>query len=99
MLEVGPERELFEAAQEARQEFAQFRATSQYSRALHRIAALRPKVDRFFDKVLVNAPDETIRRNRLTLLHNLLTEFSGIADFSEIITERETRNDKQETNL
>ena len=53
-----------------------------------RIAALRPKVDLFFDKVLVNAPDASIRRNRLTLLHNLLTEFSTIADFSEIVTER-----------
>jgi glycyl-tRNA synthetase beta chain len=42
-------------------------------------------VDRFFDKVLVNAPDERIRRNRLTLLSNLLTEFSAIADFSEIV--------------
>jgi glycyl-tRNA synthetase beta chain len=52
-----------------------------------RIAALRPKVDLFFDKVLVNAPDERIKRNRLTLLHNLLSEFSEIADFSEIVTE------------
>ena len=52
-----------------------------------RIGPLRPKVDLFFDKVLVNAPDEAVRRNRLTLLHNLLTEFSEIADFSEIVTE------------
>jgi glycyl-tRNA synthetase beta chain len=58
-----------------------------------RIAALRPKVDLFFDKVLVNAPDEAVRRNRLTLLHNLLTEFSEIADFSEIVTEtKEPKN-------
>ncbi len=58
-----------------------------------RIAALRPKVDLFFDKVLVNAPDAAVRRNRLTLLHNLLTEFSEIADFSEIVTEtKEPRN-------
>ena len=52
------------------------------------IAALRPAVDLFFDKVLVNAPDD--RRsgsNRLTLLHSLLTEFSTIADFSEIVTQ------------
>jgi glycyl-tRNA synthetase beta chain len=53
-----------------------------------RIAALRPKVDLFFDKVLVNAPDPNIRRNRLALLQSLLTEFSTIADFSEIVTER-----------
>ena len=50
------------------------------------IASLRPKVDLFFDKVLVNAPDERVRQNRLTLLHTLLAEFSTIADFSEIVT-------------
>jgi glycyl-tRNA synthetase beta chain len=43
-------------------------------------------VDLFFDKVLVNAPDERIRRNRLTLLATLLAEFSTIANFSEIVT-------------
>ena len=50
------------------------------------ISRLRPKVDLFFDKVLVNAPDARVRRNRLTLLHTLLAEFSTIADFSEIVT-------------
>jgi len=50
------------------------------------IAKLRPKVDLFFDKVLVNAPDARIRQNRLTLLKTLLAEFSTIADFSEIVT-------------
>ncbi len=54
--------------------------------ALEQIASLRPRVDIFFDKVLVNAKDERVRNNRLTLLHNLLTEFSTIADFSEIVT-------------
>ncbi len=53
------------------------------------ISKLRPKVDLFFDKVLVNAPDARVRANRLTLLHTLLREFSTIADFSEIVTGRE----------
>jgi glycyl-tRNA synthetase beta chain len=58
-----------------------------------RIASLRPRVDLFFDKVLVNAPDEAVRHNRLTFLHNLLAEFSEIADFSEIVTEtKEPKN-------
>ncbi len=50
------------------------------------ISKLRPKVDLFFDKVLVNAPDPRVRQNRLTLLSSLLREFSSIADFSEIVT-------------
>ncbi len=53
------------------------------------IASLRPKVDLFFDKVLVNAPDPQVRLNRLALLHNLLEMFKTFADFSEIITSQE----------
>jgi glycyl-tRNA synthetase beta subunit len=34
--------------------------------------------------------DERVRANRLSLLQLLLSEFSGIADFSEIVTERKT---------
>jgi glycyl-tRNA synthetase beta chain len=79
LLEPGPELDLYEA----------IRGTS--GQPLEsRIGPLRPKVDLFFDKVLVNAPDPNIRRNRLALLQNLLTEFSDLADFSEIVTERQS---------
>jgi len=57
-----------------------------YHAALARIASLRPPVDQFFDKVLVNAPDLAVRANRLALLFYLRSEFSRIADFSEIAT-------------
>jgi glycyl-tRNA synthetase beta chain len=50
------------------------------------ISRLRPKVDLFFDKVLVNAPLEEVRQNRLQLLYELRREFSKVADFSEIVT-------------
>ena len=57
-----------------------------YQSSLARIATLRPAVDAFFDKVLVNAPEPEVRANRLALLQRILTEFSTIADFSEIVT-------------
>jgi glycyl-tRNA synthetase beta chain len=80
LMEPGPERELYD----------EIRRTD--GKPLEsRIGPMRPRVDRFFDKVLVNAPDPEIRRNRLTLLHNLLTEFSTIADFSEIVTEKSSQ--------
>jgi glycyl-tRNA synthetase beta chain len=50
------------------------------------ISRLRPKVDLFFDKILVNASDARVRQNRLTLLNTLRAEFSKVADFSEIVT-------------
>jgi glycyl-tRNA synthetase beta subunit len=40
--------------------------------------------------VLVNDRDPEIRQNRLALLHSLLTAFSNIGDFSEIVTEGAT---------
>jgi glycyl-tRNA synthetase beta chain len=54
--------------------------------ALEIIASLRPAVDHFFDRVLVNAPEPQLRANRLALLDTLRREFSRIADFSEIVT-------------
>jgi glycyl-tRNA synthetase beta chain len=45
-------------------------------------------VDAFFDKVMVMVEDEKLRANRLALLRTLLKEFSTIADFSEIVTDR-----------
>lgn len=83
LLEEGPEAELYADFERVR---AAARQTRDYRSALETIASIRPRVDLFFDKVLVNAPDERIRQNRLTLLDTLLAEFSTIADFSEIVT-------------
>ena len=57
-----------------------------YQASLETIAGLRPAVDQFFDKVMVNAQDQCMRNNRLAMLAGLLSEFSSIADFSEIVT-------------
>ncbi len=54
--------------------------------SLENVADLRPHVDKFFDSVMVNAPDEKVRQNRLSLLSDMLGKFSTIADFSEIVT-------------
>ena len=63
-------------------------AKRDYATALAEIATIRPAVDTFFDKVMVMVEDENVRANRLALLQGLLNEFSTIADFSEIVTER-----------
>jgi glycyl-tRNA synthetase beta chain len=47
---------------------------------------LRPAVDAFFEKVLVNAPDLAVRANRLALLGRLNAQVSSIAELSEIVT-------------
>jgi glycyl-tRNA synthetase beta chain len=64
------------------------RASKHYEQALLEISRLRPAIDTFFDKVMVMVEDEELRAHRLGLLQTLVDEFSSIADFSEIVTER-----------
>ncbi len=63
------------------------RQKKEYQEALLLLATAREPVDKFFDKVMVMVEDPRVRANRLALLQTLLTEFSTIADFSEIVTE------------
>ena len=57
-----------------------------YGEALALIATLRPTVDAFFNKVMVLDSDAEIRGSNLALIEGILRGFSGIADFSEIVT-------------
>ncbi len=86
LLAPGPEEELYAAFVRVREAAGQ---AGSYREKLAQIASLRPQVDLFFDKILVNDPNPAIRQNRLALLYSLLAEFSSIADFSEIVTSQE----------
>jgi glycyl-tRNA synthetase beta chain len=86
LLEPGPEASLWERFLLLRDRVEEARRQGDYRTALQAIASLRPAIDLFFDKVLVNAPDPAVRQNRLNLLAAIRTEFSSIADFSEIVT-------------
>lgn len=86
LLEAPEEKELHGEAERVLGEVARLRAAGDYIRILQEVATLRPAVDAFFDHVLVNAPGEGVRANRLALLGRLLNEVSSIADFSEIVT-------------
>jgi glycyl-tRNA synthetase beta chain len=81
------QRELLIAASEIGQRVDSLRAKREYVRALEEIATLRGPVDRFFEQVMVMDPDENIRNSRVILLMTILKGFSGIADFSEIVTQ------------
>ena len=55
-----------------------------FASAMKALAGLRAPVDQFFEKVLVNAEDGMLRRNRLLLLSRLREALSQVADFSKI---------------
>ncbi|AXW86509.1 glycine--tRNA ligase subunit beta [Lonsdalea britannica] len=57
-------------------------AEGRYQEALVELAQLREPVDNFFDKVMVNAEEQEVRINRLTLLNELRNLFLKVADIS-----------------
>jgi len=76
---------LYSESTELAAKVAVLRRDHNYAAALEVIAALRPTVDAFFDKVMVMDPDPQLRAARLALIQSVLDGFSGIADFSEIV--------------
>ena len=55
-----------------------------YAASLQALAALRNPVDRFFDSVMVNADDPSLRANRLALLAGLHAAMNRVADLSKL---------------
>jgi glycyl-tRNA synthetase beta chain len=59
-------------------------AQGHFASALKALAGIRPQVDAFFDKVLVNAEDPAVRANRLALLTGLERLLNRVADISRL---------------
>ena len=70
------------AIQQAEHAVQPLAAARQYNLALSQLANLREPVDAFFEAVLVNAEDATVRANRYALLAKLRGLFLGVADIS-----------------
>ena len=84
LFENAAERELYSAVRDAGSKVQTLKRAGKYQEALETIAGLRKSVDQFFDGVMVMAENEAVRNNRLTLLAELLREFTTVADFSEL---------------
>jgi len=59
-------------------------AREDFAAAMTAMAALRPTVDAFFEKVTVNVDDKALRANRLKLLNEIREATRAVADFSKI---------------
>ncbi|WP_426150949.1 glycine--tRNA ligase subunit beta [Pseudomonas sp. DC3000-4b1] len=73
---------LYSAIQQADHAVQPMAQARQYNEALTRLAALREPVDAFFEAVMVNAEDPSVRANRYALLARLRGLFLGVADIS-----------------
>jgi glycyl-tRNA synthetase beta chain len=84
LLREHAELELHEALLAMRAQVLSAVTAHDYARALDLLAGLRPAVDGFFDRVLVNDPQAALRNNRFALLAELRALFTGIADLSRL---------------
>ncbi len=73
------ERDLHAAVEQAIADTDDALKTRDYVAVLGRLARLRPEVDTFFDKVMVNADDTAVRGNRLALLQRLADRLGSVA--------------------
>jgi glycyl-tRNA synthetase beta chain len=69
--------------EEVRREMAQGR----YDKALEALVGLKPAIDAFFTRVMVNVEDPALRSNRLSLLKDVSECFMSFADFSRIVVQ------------
>jgi len=80
--------ELFEEEAEKALHEAYMKVTSKtyesYEAHLDALFSLKPQLDSFFDKVMVNADDEKIKNNRKHLVSSVYKSFKAIADIKEI---------------
>jgi len=82
LFECAEERELWSTFQEVKAGIEELLKGRQWKAAMRELGQLKPYIDRFFDRVMVNVDDPKIRLNRHSLLANIAGEFRAIADFS-----------------
>lgn len=75
---------LHERIEAARKEVTDAVQAEDYEASMRALAALRAPVDDFFETVMVNAPEPSVRLNRLRLLAAFRDVTREVADFSQI---------------
>jgi glycyl-tRNA synthetase beta chain len=83
-LKQDEEKALAAALATAKKDAAAALSKEDFAAAMKALAKLRAPVDRFFEKVTVNADDKALRENRLKLLSQIVETAHQVADFSKI---------------
>ncbi|HOW27739.1 MAG TPA: glycine--tRNA ligase subunit beta [Elusimicrobiota bacterium] len=82
ILKDPAEQGLFNTLRSVEEETAPLLDDQKYVESLQGFVRLKDDVDAFFEKVMVMAPEERLRDNRLALLARLSALFHRVADFS-----------------
>jgi len=84
LFEHGAERALWEAVQRISSVVRECTAGGRFDDAIAALAGLKAPVDAFFDAVLVMAPDEKVRNNRLSVLAGVVEASRPVGDLRKV---------------
>ena len=84
LLQEDAEKALYQRVQEISPVVESHVDNEAYADALQALASVRVEVDHFFDKVMVNVDDSSVRANRLGLLKALFDQLNAVADISKL---------------
>lgn len=92
MLRESEEKDLYQTFKDVENKAVAAKKVYNYWKSFSSIAELKPKVDLFFDRVLVMDKDINLRNNRLSLMSMLRDLFLKFADFRHIVVEGGVRS-------
>ncbi|MGG7567604.1 glycine--tRNA ligase subunit beta [Rhodovulum sp. DZ06] len=84
LAEEGAEKALFAALDAAAPKIEAALKAEDWDGAMTAMAELRAPIDAFFTDVVVNAENQTVRRNRLCLLNRIRAQVAPVADFGAL---------------
>jgi len=83
--EIQQEHDLFNELQQLKPQFESSVSDKNYDKGYQLLATLAEPLDRYFEDVMVNVDDESIRNNRLAQLAQFSDLTSSIAELSELV--------------
>jgi glycyl-tRNA synthetase beta chain len=89
LLQEEIEREFYQSLLRFEKNFESSLKEGNYQKLFEDFYTLVPVLDRFFEKVLVMAPEEAIRKNRLALMKKIVLLWHRFADLSQVVIQEE----------
>ena len=87
LFQEAAESALHQMVQSSHRDYAAAMAGGDYGQALDVLVRMKGPIDDFFNAVMVNADDQAVRGNRLSLLKEVDDLFTSFADFSQIVVQ------------
>ena len=78
------EKKLYKKIHDIRKDFTSVSKEEDYEALLETLASAKKEVTEFFDNVIVNDNDQTLKKNRLELLQMLCKTFDNYFNFSRV---------------